>query len=102
MSTIELVDPELRDALARWPAEPLNADNLTKRRADLLNVIGAVPMPDLPDIAAGEVRVDSARRKADPRSDLSPGRVRQPAARHRAHPWRRFRGGRTRDERCRE
>jgi acetyl esterase/lipase len=60
MSTIELVDPELRDALARWPAEPLNADNLTKRRADLLNVIGAVPMPDLPDIAAGEVRVDSA------------------------------------------
>ena len=40
MSTIELVDPELRDALARWPTEPLNADNLTNRRAELLNVIG--------------------------------------------------------------
>jgi hypothetical protein len=30
MSTIELVDPELRDALALWPLQPLTAD--THRR----------------------------------------------------------------------
>ncbi len=60
MSTIELVDPELRDALALWPAQPLTADTLTQRRADLLRVIGDVPQPDLPDIAADEIRVESA------------------------------------------
>jgi acetyl esterase/lipase len=60
MSTIELVDPELRDALALWPQQPLTADTLTQRRADLLTVIGAVPQPDLPDITAGEIRVESA------------------------------------------
>jgi hypothetical protein len=32
MSTIELVDPELRDALALWPVEPLTADSLTTPR----------------------------------------------------------------------
>jgi acetyl esterase/lipase len=60
MSTIELVDPELRDALALWPRQPLTADSLTQRRADLLKVIGAVPKPDLPDIIADEIRVESA------------------------------------------
>jgi triacylglycerol lipase len=60
MSTIELVDPELRDALALWPVEPLTADSLTRRRANLLKVIGAVPKPDLPDIAADEICVESA------------------------------------------
>jgi triacylglycerol lipase len=60
MSTIELVDPELRDALALWPVEPLTADSLTRRRATLLKVIGAVPKPDLPDITADEIRVESA------------------------------------------
>ena len=60
MSTIELVDPELRDALALWPVEPLTADLLTQRRANLLRVIGAVPKPDLPDITADEIRVESA------------------------------------------
>jgi acetyl esterase/lipase len=59
MSTIELVDPELRDALALWPVEPLTADSLTQRRANLLKVIGAVPKPDLPDITADEIRVES-------------------------------------------
>ena len=43
MSTIELVDPELRDALALWPEEPLTANSLMQRRANLLKVIGAVP-----------------------------------------------------------
>jgi acetyl esterase/lipase len=60
MSTIELVDPELRDALALWPADPLTADTLPQRRGNLLKVIGAVPKPDLPDITADEVRVESA------------------------------------------
>ena len=60
MSTIELVDPELRDALALWPRQPLTADSLMQRRADLLKIIGTVPKPDLPDITAGEIRVESA------------------------------------------
>ena len=60
MSTIEFVDPELRDALALWPLQPLTADTLTQRRSDLVKVIGAVPQPDLPDITADEVRVESA------------------------------------------
>ena len=60
MSTLELVDPELRDALALWPRLPLNANSLTQRRADLLKVRGAVPQPDLPDITVGEIRVESA------------------------------------------
>ena len=60
MSTIELVDPELRDALALWPRLPLTADTLTQRRADLLKLLGAVPQPDLPDITADEIRVESA------------------------------------------
>jgi acetyl esterase/lipase len=60
MSTLELVDPELRDALALWPLLPLTADSLTQRRADLLKARGAAPHPDLPDIAASEIRVESA------------------------------------------
>jgi len=60
MSTIELVDPELRDALALWPLVPLSADSLMQRRANSLQVIGAVPKPDLPDITVGEIRVESA------------------------------------------
>jgi acetyl esterase/lipase len=60
MSTIELVDPELRDVLPLLPQQPLTADSLTQRRASLLEVIGAVPKPDLPDITADEIRVESA------------------------------------------
>ena len=60
MSTIELVDPELRDALALWPQQPLTANTLTQRRADLLKVIASALKPDLPDIAADEIRVESA------------------------------------------
>jgi triacylglycerol lipase len=60
MSTIELVDPELRDALALWPVEPLTADSLMQRRANLLRVIGAVPKPDLPGSTAEEIHVESA------------------------------------------
>jgi triacylglycerol lipase len=60
MSTIELVDPELRDALAMWPTQPLTADTLTQRRADSLKLIATVQTPDLPDIAADEIRVESS------------------------------------------
>jgi hypothetical protein len=34
MSTIDLVDPELRDALALWPLRPLTADTLTHVNTD--------------------------------------------------------------------
>jgi acetyl esterase/lipase len=60
MSTIELVDPELRDALAQWPLVPLTAETLTRRCADALELIEAVPKPDLPDIATDEIHVESA------------------------------------------
>jgi hypothetical protein len=36
MSTIELVDPELREALALWPQVSLTAETLTWRRANAL------------------------------------------------------------------
>lgn len=60
MSTIELVDPELRHALTLWTPLPLTADSLPQRRADLLKTAGTVPQPDLPDITSDEIRVDSA------------------------------------------
>src|ERR1700759_3484770 len=60
MSTLELVDPELRDALALWPVEPLTADTLRQRRARMLELVAAVPKPDLPDITADEIRVESS------------------------------------------
>ncbi len=60
MSTIELVDPELRHALTLWPSLPLTANSLAQRRADSLQLLGVVPAPDLPDITVDEVRVDSA------------------------------------------
>jgi triacylglycerol lipase len=60
MSTISLVDPELRDALALAPQVPLTAETLTRRRAEALAPLSAVPKPDLPDIEAGEIRVESA------------------------------------------
>jgi acetyl esterase/lipase len=60
MSTIELVDPELRDALAQWPLLPLTAESLTRRRANALELLGGVPKPHLPDIATNEIHVESA------------------------------------------
>jgi len=60
MSTIELVDPELRDALALWPQVSLTAETLTRRRADALALLSSVPTPDLPNIATGEIHVESA------------------------------------------
>ena len=60
MSTIELVDPELRDALALWMLPPLTAETLARRRADALLLLRTVETPDLPDIATDEVHVESA------------------------------------------
>jgi len=60
MNTIELVDPELRDALTLWPTESLSADTLAQRRVRSLELLGEVPKPDLPDIATDEIHVASA------------------------------------------
>src|SRR3954465_11700459 len=60
MSTIELGDPELPEALALSPQVPLTAETLTRRRADALALLRSVPTPDLPDIATGEIHVESA------------------------------------------
>ena len=61
MNTIDLVDPELRDALSLWPRTPLTADSLNeRRRANWQNVLAAVSKPELPDITADEIRVESA------------------------------------------
>ena len=103
MSTIELVDPELRDALALWPPLPLTAESLTRRRANALELIGAVPKPDLPDIATDEIHVESAF-GAKPIRVLTyrPVTIRRPTARHRTHPWRGLRDGRAGNEGCGE
>jgi hypothetical protein len=66
MNTIELVDPELREALAQWTLPPLTAASLTRRRAGALELIGAVPKPDLPDLATDEIM--SRARSAPSRS----------------------------------
>ena len=58
MSTIELVDPELRAALAQ-PLLPLTAETLMRRRAQALE-LAVVPKPNLPDIATDEIHVESA------------------------------------------
>jgi acetyl esterase/lipase len=59
MSTIELVDPELRDALAQG-LPPLSAESLMQRRANALELAAAMPKPNLPDIATDEIHVESA------------------------------------------
>jgi hypothetical protein len=66
MSTIQLVDPELRDALALAPQVPLTAETLTGRRADALALLSSVLKPDLPDIVTGEIhaRVRLARNRS--------------------------------------
>jgi triacylglycerol lipase len=60
MPTIELVDPELRDALALWPwpQVPLTTETLAQRRADALQ--GSIPTSDLPEIAMDGIHVESA------------------------------------------
>ena len=102
MSTIELVDPELRDALAQQ-LPPLTAESLTQRRANALELAGAVPKPNLPDIATDEIHVESAF-GAKPIRVLTyrPVTSNELTARHRTHPWRRLRDGRAGNEGCRK
>ena len=61
-----IVDPELRDALALWPVEPLTANSLTQRRASLLELMGTITKPDLADIVADKSmwRVRLAQRRS--------------------------------------
>ena len=59
MSTIERVDPDLRE-LALSPQIPLTAETLTRRLTDMLALPSSIPKPDLPGIATGEIHVDSA------------------------------------------
>jgi acetyl esterase/lipase len=65
MNTIDLVDFELRDALALWPQAPLTASFLGERRANGRKAAAAVAKPELPDIIVDEIRVESAF-NADP------------------------------------
>ncbi len=58
MSTLHLVDPELRDALV--PTLPLTTETLAQRRAESLKAAAAIPRPDLTDIATDEISVPSA------------------------------------------
>ena len=60
MTTIDLVDPELRDALASWPQVPLTAETLAQRRAEAFEALRAVPTPNLPDTLVDEIHVESA------------------------------------------
>lgn len=60
MTTINLVDPELRDALALMSPLPLTSETLAQRRAEAFKAATAVPPPELPDITVGEVHVPSA------------------------------------------
>jgi acetyl esterase/lipase len=59
MSTIEHVDPELRE-LALSPQVPLTAETLNRRRTDALALANAVAKPDLPDIETKQLHVESA------------------------------------------
>jgi hypothetical protein len=89
MSTIHLVDPELRDALALWPLMPLTAESLAQRRATALELLGVVPKPDLLDIVTDEIHVESAFGAKSIRVlTYRPARSDEPPARHRTHPWR--------------
>lgn len=60
MNSIELVDPELRDALSLWPSFPLTTESLQQGRAHLLKMNSTRPKPVRADITVGEVNVDSA------------------------------------------
>lgn len=60
MSTLELVDPELRSALDQRPKLRLTAEALPKSRAFIVKAADMVPKPDIPHIGVSEIRVDSA------------------------------------------
>jgi acetyl esterase/lipase len=59
MSTIELIDPELRAALSLWGSLPLTADTLPQRRANYAKM-AAVAKSDQLGVIADEIHVPSA------------------------------------------
>lgn len=60
MTTLALVDPELRDALALASPLPLTDETLARRRVDSLAPLASVPKPDLPGLETAEIHVESA------------------------------------------
>ncbi len=60
MSTLRLVDPELRDALDQRPKLRLTAEALPKSRAFIVQTASAAPKPDTPDLDVSEIHVESA------------------------------------------
>lgn len=59
MSTLELVDPELRSALDQRPKLRLTAEALSKSRAFIVAAADAVPKPDIANLSVSEISVDS-------------------------------------------
>lgn len=60
MSTLDLVDPELRAALDQRPKLRLTAEALQKSRAFILKAAEAAPKPDIQDLGVGEIHVESS------------------------------------------
>ena len=59
MSTIDFVDPELREALQQRPRLKLSDEALAKSRAFIHKLAASTPKPDLPDLGVSELHVDS-------------------------------------------
>lgn len=60
MSTIDLVDPELREALDQRPKLRLTNEALQKSRAFILKAADAAPKPNIPDLDVAEIHVESS------------------------------------------
>ncbi len=60
MSTLDLVDPELREALDQRPKLRLTTETLQKSRAFILKAADAALKPDIPDLSVDEIFVDSS------------------------------------------
>lgn len=59
MSTLDFVDPELREALQQRPRLKLSDEALAKSRAFIHKAAAATPKPDLPNLGVSELHVDS-------------------------------------------
>jgi acetyl esterase/lipase len=60
MSSLSLVDPELRDGLAAWPNLALDDDTLPAARSNLIAFIASAPTPPAPHTVVSEIRIPSA------------------------------------------
>jgi acetyl esterase/lipase len=59
MTPLDFVDPELREALAAFPAFPMNAQSLPQVRPDFLAFLAAQPHPETPPTVVTEFSVES-------------------------------------------